>query len=92
MIKSFKHKGLELFFNTGSKKGIVPEYSKKIARILDRLDASKSLKDMDLPGYKLHPLIGKEKGTWSIWVSGNRRITFQFEGENAIIIDYRDYH
>ncbi|KPA18222.1 Plasmid maintenance system killer [Candidatus Magnetomorum sp. HK-1] len=47
---------------------------------------------MDLPGYKLHPLSGKEKGTWSVWVSGNWRVTFRFEGQDAIIVDYRDYH
>ncbi len=92
MIKSFKHKGLELFFNTGNKKGSKPENSKKIARILDRLDASIYPGDMNLPGYKLHQLIGKKSGTWSVRVSGNWRITFKFEEEDAIIVDYQDYH
>ena len=92
MIKSFKHKGLELFFETGSKKGINPEHSKKIARILDRLDASTNPIDMNLPGYRLHELSGKELGTWSVWVSGNWRITFQFKNEDAYAVDYRDYH
>jgi len=92
MIKSFKHKGLELFFKTGSKKGIIPEHSKKIERILDRLDASTNPIDMNLPGYKLHELSGKELGTWSVWVSGNWRITFQFKNEDAYVVDYRDYH
>jgi len=58
MIKTFKHKGLEQFFKDGNKKGINPEHAKKIARILDRLDASTSPKDMNLPGYKLHKLTG----------------------------------
>lgn len=71
MIRSFKHKGLKLFFETGNKKGIIPIHSKKIARILDRLDASTSPEDMNLPGYNLHELIGKETGTWSVWVNGN---------------------
>jgi proteic killer suppression protein len=92
MIKSFKHKGLEVFFETGSKKGIIHEHADKLARILDRLDASVRPNDMNLPGYRLHKLTGKEEGTWSIWVSGNRRIIFQFEGEDAILVDYRDYH
>jgi len=92
MIKSFKHKGLEVVFETGSKQGIIPEHADKLARILDRLDASVRANDMNLPGYRLHKLTGKEKGTWSIWVSGNRRITFQFEGEDAILVGYRDYH
>jgi proteic killer suppression protein len=92
MIKSFKHKGLEVFFETGSKKGIIPEHADKLARILDRLDASVRPNDMNLPGYRLHKLTGKEEGTWSVCVSGNRRITFRFEGEDAILVDYRDYH
>jgi proteic killer suppression protein len=92
MIKSFKHKGLQVFFETGSKKGIIPEHAEKLARILDRLDASVRPNDMNLPGYKLHKLTGKEEGTCSVWVSGNRRITFRFEGEDAILVDYRDYH
>ncbi|MCK4695236.1 MAG: type II toxin-antitoxin system RelE/ParE family toxin [Candidatus Cloacimonetes bacterium] len=92
MIKSFKHKGLELFYFTGKKSGIIPEQAKKIARILDRLDASSNPDEMNLPGYRLHKLSGKEQKTWSVWVTGNWRITFRFEGENAILVDYRDYH
>lgn len=92
MIKSFKHKGLQVLFETGSKKGIIPEHADKLARILDRLDVSVRPNDMNLPGYRLHKLTGKEGPTWSVWVSGNRRITFQFEGEDAILVDYRDYH
>ena len=92
MIKSFRHKGLEQFFNTGSKKGIVPAHAEKIARILDRLDVSISPIDMNLPGYRLHELKGQETGTWSVTVNANWRITFKFEGQNAIIVDYKDYH
>jgi proteic killer suppression protein len=92
MIRSFKHKGLEKFFHSGDKKVIDPEHAPKIARILDRLDASTSPYDMNLPGYKLHALKGKEKGTWSVWVNGNWRVTFQFQGNDAIDVDYRDYH
>ena len=92
MIRSFKHKGLERFFVTGSKKGIQPDQAEKIARILDRLDASISPVDMNLPGYRLHELKGKEAGAWSVTVNGNWRITFQFEGQDAVVVDYRDYH
>lgn len=92
MIKSFKHKGLQVFFETGSKKGIIPEHADKLARILDRLDASIRPNDMNLPGYKLHKLTGREEGTRSVWVSGNWRITFRFEEEDTILVDYRDYH
>jgi len=92
MIRSFRHKGLEVFFVTGSKKGIVPEHAPKIARILDRLDASISPGDMSLPGYRLHELKGKEAGTWSVTVNTNWRITFEFEGQDAILVDYKDYH
>jgi proteic killer suppression protein len=92
MIRSFRHKGLEFFFVSGSKKGIVPEHSEKIARILDRLDASISPADMNLPGYRLHELKGQDAGTWSVMVNANWRITFEFEGQNAFSADYRDYH
>ena len=92
MIRSFRHKGLGKFFITGSKKGIQPEHAEKIARILDRLDASVSQADMNLPGYRLHELKGQEAGTWSVTINANWRITFQFEGQNAVVVDYKDYH
>ncbi len=92
MIRSFKHKGLENFFNTGSRKGINPEHTSKLERILDRLDASISVQDMGLPGFKLHKLSGKENEIWSVWVNGNWRVTFYFEDGDAFIVDYRDYH
>ena len=92
MIKSFEHKGLEDFFHTGSKKGIVPEHAPKLARILDRLDASTNILDMNLPGYRLHPLKGDKKDMWSVTVNGNWRVTFYFEGKDAFLVDYLDYH
>ena len=92
MTKSFKHKGLQRLFLYNDRSKINPNHVSKLIRILDRLDASVTPQDMNLPGYKLHELKGKEKGTWSVWVSGNWRITFQFEGNDALNVDYADYH
>ncbi|WP_078130216.1 type II toxin-antitoxin system RelE/ParE family toxin [Leptospira alexanderi] len=92
MIILFKRKGLEQYFETGNKKGIQPDHASKLGRILDRLDASVNPKDMDLPSFKLHQLKGKKKDRWSVWVNGNWRVTFEFQGENAIVVDYEDYH
>ena len=92
MIKSFKHRGLEKYFLKGTKSGIQAKHTSRIRLILARLNASVSPEDMDLPGLRLHELTGKRKGTWSINVSGNWRITFRFEGVDAILVDYEDYH
>lgn len=92
MIKSFKHKGLEEFYKTESKKGIQPEHANKLGRMLDRLDASIAPEDMNLPGYRLHQLVGDKKDMWSVTVNGNWRMTFYFEGQDAYLVDYQDYH
>lgn len=92
MIKSFKHKGLQEFFTSGSRKGIIPSHAEKLARILDRLNASSTPQDMNLPGYRLHQLSGSLKGMWSVTVNGNWRVTYYFEGNDAFVVDYQDYH
>ncbi len=92
MIKSFKHKGLSSFFATGSLGRINAQHASRLARILDRLDASRSPQDMNLTGYKMHQLSGDKKGFWSISVSGNWRVTFQFDKADVINVDYCDYH
>lgn len=92
MIKSFKHKGLEEFFYTGKKKGIQPEHADKIARILDRLNAADDIRDMNYPGAHLHKLSGNLKNYFSVRVSGNWRIFFQFTDGDAYIVNYGDYH
>ena len=92
MIKHFKHKGLSRFFVKGDSSKIHTQHVAKLARILDRLDASLSPRDMNLPGYRLHSLSGKGKGMWSVRVSGNWRVTFKFEGHDVIQVDYHDYH
>jgi proteic killer suppression protein len=92
MIKSFRHRGLEKYFRRGTKAGIQAKHESRIRLILARLNASTSPEDMDLPGLRLHELSGKRKGTWSVSVSGNWRITFKFDGEDAEVVDYEDYH
>jgi proteic killer suppression protein len=92
MIRLFRHKGLREYYETGNKRGINPDHASRLARILDRLDASVQPADMDLPGYHLHKLSGREKGIWSVRVSGNWRVTFNLEGEDATDVDYIDYH
>ena len=92
VIKSFKHKGLEKLFNDGSKKGIQPQHAEKLVDILDRLDASALVDDMDYPGSDLHPLKGDLKGHWAVKVSGNWRIIFRFENGDAYVVNYLDYH
>jgi len=92
VIKSFRHKGIEKFFRTGSKAGIQAKHVAKLRRQLARLDASVSPEDMNIPGWKFHPLRGNLEGHCSVWVSGNWRITFAFEGNDAVLVDYQDYH
>lgn len=92
MIRSFTHKGLQRFFQSGKASGIQSEHAKKLRLILGRLHAATEANDMNLPGLYLHQLKGKQKGRWSVQVSGNWRVTFRFEAPDAIDIDYEDYH
>ena len=92
MIRSFKHKGLKKFFLEGAKSGIQAKHAGRLNLILGRLHASTDPKDLDLPGLRLHKLGGRRKGIWSVWVSGNWRVTFRFSGKDADVVDYEDYH
>jgi len=92
MIKSFKHKGLKKFFETGSVAGINPAHRQKIRIRLAALDTAMSIEDMDLPGFRLHPLKGEKQGLWTIVISKNWRITFEFVDGNAYVVNYEDYH
>ncbi len=89
MIRTFKHKGLEQFFRTGTKAGIQPSHATRLRLQLAKLDGARGPDDMVMPGWRLHPLT---TGHWSVWVNGNWRMTFAFEGEDAVLVDYRDYH
>jgi len=92
MIRSFRHKGLERFFLHGSKAGIQAAHASRLRLQLGRLDAAAGPGDMNLPGWRLHPLKGPLKGMWAVSVSGNWRLTFAFDGKDAELVDYRDYH
>lgn len=92
MIKSFRHKGLEEFFSSGSTRGIQATHARKLRMQLAALDTAAAIDDMNIPGYRLHPLKGDRKGLWSITVSGNWRVTFEFTDGNAHIVNYEDYH
>jgi toxin HigB-1 len=92
VIKSFRHAGLEKFYKTDSKAGIQPHHAQKLRMQLTALNEAKQPSDMTTPlSWRLHRLQGRERH-WSIQVNGNYRLTFTFEGEDAILLDYRDYH
>jgi len=92
MIRSFRHKGLRRLFETGGTSGIQASHAKRLRMQLAALDTAQSIEDMDIPGYRLHPLKGQMRGRWSIWVSGNWRLTFEFQGGHVYVLDYEDYH
>ena len=92
MILRFKHRGLERLFTDGTVSGIDARQTNRIRLILGRLNASSSPGDMNLPGLLLHELKGRRKGTWSVRVTGNWRISFRFEGPDASDVNYEDYH
>jgi proteic killer suppression protein len=92
VIRSFRHKGVEQFFRAGSKAGIQPKHGERLRKQLFALDNAKVPSDMNAPGWRLHTLRGELEGHWSVDVSGNWRLTFAFEGEDAVLVDYRDHH
>jgi proteic killer suppression protein len=92
MVISFRHKGLKLLYDTGSTRGVQAAHAAKLRRILAALDAATRPGEMDQPGYRLHPLRGDLEGHWAVWVNGNWRVTFRFEGADAELVDYMDYH
>ena len=93
MIKSFRHKGLQAFFERGTKAGIQAAHAPRLARILARLNEATDPQDMNLPSWNLHSLKGRDlQGHFSVWVNGNWRMTFTFDGKDAVLVDYQDYH
>lgn len=92
MIKTFRHKGIERFFREGTKAGIQPKHERRLRLQLSRLDAARSAVDMNLPGWRWHALTGALRGHWAVWVDENWRLTFTFDGSDAVLVDYQDYH
>lgn len=92
MIASIRHKGLRRLHETDDHRGVLADHAEKLRRVLARLEASKSVTDMDLPGYRLHPLKGDMAGFHAITINGNWRVIFRFESGNAFDVDYVDYH
>lgn len=92
MIQSFRHKGLRKFYESGRAVGIQPKHAKRLRMLLTALDTAQSIEDMDIPGFRLHPLKGEERGRWAVWVNGNWRVTFEFKDGHAYVLDYEDYH
>lgn len=92
MIKTFRHKGLQAFFENGSKAGIQPSHAPKLRRQLQALDLAKAPEDMNAPGWGWHALAGNLAQHYAVCVNGNWRLTFRFEGGDAVLVDYQDYH
>ena len=92
MIRSFRHKGLRLLFEKGDRRKVQSEHADKIERMIARLDEASDVGNMDLPGFRLHPLKGNLAGFWSVAVSGNWRLIFRFEAGHASDVDLNDYH
>ncbi|MGH8132988.1 MAG: type II toxin-antitoxin system RelE/ParE family toxin [Steroidobacteraceae bacterium] len=92
MIRSFRHRGLEAFFTRDDSRKVPADRLARITRLLDRLEVSRMLQDMNLPGFDFHRLKGNRKGIYAVSVSGNWRLTFRFEAEHASDVDLEDYH
>ncbi len=92
MIRSFRHAGLEAFFRSGSKAGIQPKHANRLRNQLGTLNHASGPRDMAAPNWRLHPLHGALEGHWAVWVDENWRLTFAFEGKDAVLVDYQDYH
>ncbi len=92
MITSFRHKGLHKLFETGDASGVLAGHKAKLRMLLTALNTATTIDDLNISGFKLHPLKGEMRNRWSISVSGNWRLTFEFKDGNTFILDYEDYH
>lgn len=92
MIRSIRHKGLKRLHEDDDPRGVISEHAEKLRDILARLDAASTAADMDLPGFRLHPLKGELKGFWAVTVRANWRVVFRFADREALDVDYLDYH
>jgi len=92
MIRNFRHRGIERFFETGSTKGINSAHAQRLKVRLEAMELATDIEDLDQPGWRLHELTGDRKGTWSIHVTANYRLTFRIEDRDCLDVDYEDYH
>ena len=92
MIRSFRHKGLRRLYEDDDLRGVISGHAQKLRDILVRLDAAGRVSDLDLPGFRLHPLKGELKGYWAVTVRANWRVIFRFAGSDVLDVDYVDYH
>ena len=92
MIQLFQHKGLSKFFELGTTSGIQAHHARRLRMLLAALETAQSIEDMNIAGFRLHPLKGPERGRWSVWVNGNWRLTFEFKDGHALVLHYEDYH
>ncbi len=92
MIRSIRHKGLLRFYESGSRSGVAANHVKRLRILLAALDTAQTIEDIDIPGFALHRLKGRMKNRWSISVSGNWRLTFEFRDSDVFLLDYEDYH
>jgi proteic killer suppression protein len=92
VIRSFKHKGLRRFAETGDASKLSVQRADRITRMLTRLEVASSPLDMNVPGWRFHELAGDRKGDFSVTVSGNWRLTFRWSGADAVDVDLEDYH
>jgi len=92
MIRSIRHRGLRRLYEDDDPRGVISQHAEKLRDILARLDAAAAVADLDLPGFRLHPLKGELKGFWAVTVRANRRVVFRFAEGDAFDVDYIDYH
>lgn len=92
MIRNFRHKGIQVFFQTGSKAGIQATHAPRLRLQLARLDSAAVPDEMNLPGWGFHKLGGTMRDHYAVAVNKNWRLTFAFEGRDAVLVDYLDYH
>lgn len=92
MIGNIRHKGLRQLLEDDNPKGVNPEHVRKIRQILGALHTAETIADMNLPAFRLHPLVGDMAGLWSVTVRSNWRIVFRFEEGKALDVDLVDYH
>jgi proteic killer suppression protein len=92
LIQSIRHKGLKRLYDDDDPRGVIGEHVEKLRDILARLDAAVTVSDLDLPGFRLHPLKGDWKGFWAVTVRANWRVIFRFADHDALDVDYVDYH